>query len=317
MYQKDLDARVDITHHLANVGVDKQKIPALDTIDLKHYAEDRSLSVCLVDHNEPDCTQDYLIPHVTRVVDHHQDKNTEYPRINHKDVRFSGSAISLILEELGKDKKWVDKLLTPKVAYLSVAPILLDSDNMNKDLKSTKWGNVDEKALKLIQDKSDNIIPSNYFDDLYFQKTDTKINLNLGFSLLQRKDYKNYKIAGKTWGISVIFMDLETINKEFGSETFKKELHKIVEEKQLDMYAIMTQFKTPNSTRIGRQLCIYSPKRSNLFLMQDLFENTDKIKLDPLQVGKISKLEYVYCYTNDSQEFSRKKFEPVIRDYFK
>jgi inorganic pyrophosphatase/exopolyphosphatase len=236
MAKTDLEARSDIIHHFENLDIKHAEIPAYDEIDLKHYAELGALGVNLVDHNLPDCTQEFLTEFVERIYDHHHEKEQHYPGMIYKDIRFCGSAATLVAKAILDDDKHKHNLLDHKVAWFASAPILIDTVNFSEHHRGKKWDQVDEDIYVLLKEFAGETIPHDYFRTLYLKKTDIQTNIDLGLNLLLRKDYKNFKIPNTgLLGISTVFLDLRIMEKEFGGPEMMKAMKNIMEEKGLDI----------------------------------------------------------------------------------
>ena len=316
MNQIDLKARSDIIHHLENLGIDTDKLPACDVIDLKHYADSNKLKVNLLDHNIPDYTQDFLIDSVVRLIDHHQDKGGVYPNLEYRDVRFCGSAASLVIKLMTDDSEWKEKLIDKHIALLAAAPMLLDTSNFSESLRGNKWDQVDEDQYKTVKEIAGDHIPADYHDTLYHKKIDLETNINLGFHLLARKDYKNFKINDLILGISTIFLQLKVCDKEFTAEEIKKQLNNIVVEKNLDMYMVLTDYKDAETDEHRRQILTFSPNEELSNKLKDMLDNFNEVNLDSIKVGELNDIKYCHTWQNHSTSYSRKKFEPLIRNYF-
>jgi len=249
MNKEDIVARSDIIHHFELNGINYMEIPAYDEIDLRHYAEQGTLRANLVDHNFPDCNQEYLVEHVERIYDHHFEKPAEYPNMVFKDIRFCGSAATLVANAMLNDEELKSELLDHQVAWFASAPILIDTVNFKEKQRGKKWDQIDEDVYKLVKEIAGDTIPEDYFRTLYLKKTDVQTNINLGFRLLARKDYKNYKINDELLGISTIFLDLNICDNEFGAENLVKEFDDIMKERNLSMYMVLTHYEEDHDVR--------------------------------------------------------------------
>ena len=314
MNKVDLDARSDIIMHLENVGVDHKHIPAYDEIDVKHYAENGALGVSLVDHNFPDYTQEYMIPHVEYIYDHHHEKEAEYPNLKFKDIRFCGSAGTLVAKALLEDEDWKDELVDETVAWFASAPILIDTVNFKEAQRGKKWDQVDEDTFKLVKAKAGDKIPENYFRTLYEEKTDPQKNVDLGFHLLQRKDYKNYKMGDLILGISTMFIDLRTCVEKFGGDNMIEEFNKILDERNLSMYMILTHYEENHDVR--RQVLTYSRDKDLADKLISLFDHLEVLDLEEMKLDKLEDNDHIKVWQNHSTSYSRKKIEPHIRKHF-
>lgn len=314
MSKADMKARSDIIHHFETLGVNHLEIPAYDEIDVKYYADQGALGVNLVDHNSPDCTQDYISQFVERIYDHHTEKEADYPKMIFKDIRFCGSAASLVTKAILDDYEHKDSLLDDKVAWFASAPIIIDTVNFKESQRGKKWDQIDEDVYKLVKEIAGETIPSDYFRTLYNKKTDVQTNIDLGYHLLARKDYKNYKLNGGLIGISTIFLDLKICEREFGGEQLKKEFDSIIAEKGLDMYCVLTHYEEDHDVR--RQVLVYSPNAELANKLKNFYESVKEMELEAIDLGKTSEIENCFVWQNHTTSYSRKKIEPLLRKYF-
>ena len=88
MNNSDLEARSDIIFHLEQTGINRSELVSTDMLDLEYFANENKLGVNLVDHNYPDCNQEFLIPHIERVIDHHTELEVDYPKLKYKQIKF-------------------------------------------------------------------------------------------------------------------------------------------------------------------------------------------------------------------------------------
>ncbi|CAI2371092.1 unnamed protein product [Moneuplotes crassus] len=314
MNKEDIVARSDIIHHFELNGINYMEIPAYDEIDLRHYAEQGTLRANLVDHNFPDCNQEYLVEHVERIYDHHFEKPAEYPNMVFKDIRFCGSAATLVANAMLNDEELKSELLDHQVAWFASAPILIDTVNFKEKQRGKKWDQIDEDVYKLVKEIAGDTIPEDYFRTLYLKKTDVQTNINLGFRLLARKDYKNYKINDELLGISTIFLDINICDNEFGAENLVKEFDDIMKERNLSMYMVLTHYEEDHDVR--RQILAYSHNTELVEKLKDLFSNGEDFSTEPLTENKLNDIENCYVWQNNYTSQSRKKIEPLIRKHF-
>lgn len=314
MKHADLEARNDIIYHLEQCGIDKDKIPATDVIDLKFYADENKIRVNLVDHNYPDCTQEYLIPFVERIYDHHVVKQADYPLLKEKDIRFCGAAGSLVAKLFLDDADLKDTLLDKEVAKFLYSPILIDTVNFKEKMRGKKWDEIDLEVGTVLKDTAADALPSDYFSQLYNLKTDVETNIRLGYRLLARKDYKNYRINDKILGISTIFISLEDCERAFGAEKLLEEFHDIMEEKGLEMYMVLTHYSVDHEVK--RQVLSYAKDKALADKMKELYDTVTQVNLEKIDVGGLAHIENCYTWQNHSTDYSRKKFEPFIREFF-
>ena len=174
------------------------------------------------------------------VLDHHIDKAEYDELLEFKDVRICGAAVTLILCHIFFDGLQ-DQILDKEGAFFICAPIIIDSKWFNIDLYKKKWTDLDrtnfDKLVKIVS------IEESYFKELWRLKTDEEVNLSLGWSPLTRKDYKNYDFNGTIMGISTVFLSEKFITDSFDKETIKAEITKLMEEKGLKLYGLLTHYE--------------------------------------------------------------------------
>lgn len=312
MNNTDLEARSDIIYHLEQSSINRSELVSIDMLDLEYFANENKLGVNLVDHNYPDCNQEFLIPHIERIIDHHTEIEVEYPKLKYKNIRFCGAAATLVTQLLFEDEELKDTILDARVAFICAAPILIDTVNFKEKQRGKKWDQVDEDVYKLVKEYADSIIPEDYFKTLYFKKTDEQLNFDLGWYLVARKDYKNYKVkSGAMVGISTVFVDIRSCEKHFGADLMVEEFNKIMDERHLDIYMILTHY---NDGEVRRQIVTYTRNQEYNEKLVDLWTNIKEMNTERIEVGELTNKENVSIWQNQSTDYSRKKMEPFFRE---
>lgn len=160
-----------------------------------HFREDlpsllnRSPEVILVDHNTLSPDQEHLAPHVRKIIDHHQDENFPYPNLENKVISKTGSNATLILEA-------ILSALTPQLALLLLAPLLLDTSNFQDTRKVTAK---DRNALQTLLSKAGDLVPPDFYEALLENRLSADPDRP---DLLLKKDCKVYRDGSLTYGIS-------------------------------------------------------------------------------------------------------------------
>lgn len=311
MNSSELEARGDIIYHLNECGVNRSHIVSYDMIDIEGF-EDKE--VHLVDHNFPDCNQEHLVPYVTSIYDHHHDKNAEYPRLQFKDVRFCGAAVTLVVNAVLNDEEWASKLVDDKVAKFFSSAMLIDTFNFCETHRGKKWDQIDEDTFKRVKDIAGETLADDYFDKLYSEKLDEEKNIKLGYHLLARKDYKNYRMKdGTVLGISTVFLDIRVCEKEFTATALESEFKDIMEEKKLDGYVVLTHY---DDGSVKRQIASYATNKNMGDELVKLWEGISDIEVERIDVGGLKDIENCAVWQNHSVSHSRKKLEPFFRKFF-
>lgn len=182
--REELSLRKDVLYLFQLLNIDPSTL---------HFREDMthllgpSTEVILVDHNVLSPDQQHLIPHVRKIIDHHKDEKIDYPKLESKIISKTGSNATLILE-------LIQQLLTPELALLLLAPLLLDTSNFQDTRKVTAK---DRKALQTL-------LPlANPPPDFYETLLENKLCADPARpDLLLKKDCKLYQEGGLTYGIS-------------------------------------------------------------------------------------------------------------------
>lgn len=253
-----------------------------------------------------------MIPFVERIIDHHTEIEVEYPKLKYKNIRFCGAAATLVAQLLFEDEELKDTILDAGVAFICAAPILIDTVNFKEKQRGKKWDQIDEDIYKLVKEYAGGIIPEDYFKSLYFKKTDEQLNFDLGWYLVARKDYKNYRVnSGAMVGISTVFIDIRSCEKQFGADLMVEEFNKIMDERHLDIYMILTHY---NDGEVRRQIVTYTRNAEMNEKLVDLWTNIKEMNTERIEVGELTNKENVNIWQNLSTDYSRKKMEPFFRE---
>ena len=305
----ELESRLDIAYHFQKNDIDIKKLVYINDIDLNYYASKNLLNISIIDHNKLDVTQEAWADGVTMIVDHHVDTKAydNYKNLV-KILTFCGSACALAFN-LYYDSK-IDYLLNKDIAMFFAPAIMLDSENLNPELKGTKWGDVDELACHRIF----RLISKDVYNSLILKKTDRQMNLDLGLNLILKKDYKNY-----VWrkdhkaGISVVFNTFHELMQSFTVDGIKHEIINKMIENKLNMYMIITQTYTSEG-KVKREFMFYDPDLNELKSLIESFENKCIFKYKKKKFTGLTNNFAFFILEDDS--ISRKKFEPILREIF-
>ena len=304
--REELMARIDISYHFKNFGIDTNNLIFIDDLDISHYSKNNLLSLALMDHNKLDYSQQHWDNSVVMIVDHHVDLKA-HPNAD-KTLAFCGSACSLPINMIFKDK--LEDILTKDLCKFFSAAILLDTENFKPSLKNTKWSAIDEEAFQNIN----RVIFSSYYNELIGLKTDRKANIELGLDLILKKDYKNYVWGdNKVAGISVCFTTFHDIMTHFGVETLKIKLNERMEKLNLNIHLIITQtyLKTGEAFR---EIMIFDKDLERLEKVSNLFEKNCPYSLSKKKFTGL-KGNFSFFYFKD-ESVSRKKVEPIFQEIF-
>jgi exopolyphosphatase len=256
-------------------------------------------------------------------VDHHDEEgkvpkeSDDEPRI----VQKSGSCSSLVVESCkeawdalsGKSTSKEEKTWDTELAYLALAPVLIDTTNLTIESKVTP---ADTDAVKYLESRISDLDPDfdaeKYFEELSAAKHDIG-----GLSLrdILRKDYKQWNEAGSTIvGISSVVKDLQFLIKKAGSEDeFSDASKEFAKERDLSVFSIMTTANHDGEFR--RELCVWGLNDKGIEVVKKFqTDSTEKLglekwgSLDADENGQLRR-----CWWQNRVENSRKQVAPLLR----
>ncbi len=296
----DFKLRTEAVFLFKEAGVDPANLISVDDIDLNALYGKGNLELILTDHNKIGAHQEKFKDAIVAILDHHADDG-DYPPGIETDIRPVGSACTLVAErylEKGND------LLDDSVATLLLGTILLDTVNL--DIQAGRVKPEDEKAaLALIEKKG--IDREGLFEKLQFEKFNVS---SLGSYDLLRKDYKEWNLGGKMCGIGSVLMPV--------NDWFKKDpdivasFEKYRRERSLDVLLAMNAFTEPEFTR---NLVVYVPDSGLREKLVSFLERSD-LGLERLDTAGIKGAEKIDAYNQKNLGVSRKKLQPLLKEFF-
>ncbi len=296
----DFKLRTEAVFLFKEAGVDPANLISVDDVDLDALYGKGNLALILTDHNKIGAHQEKYKDAVAGILDHHADDG-DYPAGIDTDIRPVGSACTLVAERYlntGED------LLDDSIATLLLGTILLDTVNL--DVQAGRVKPEDEKAaLALIGKKG--IDREGLFEKLQFEKFNVS---SLGSYDLLRKDYKEWNLGGKMCGIGSVLMPV--------SDWFKKDraivasFEKYRNERSLDVLLAMNAFTDPEFTR---NFVVYVPDSGLRKKLVAFLENSD-LGLERLDTSGIKDPEKIDAYNQKNLGISRKKLQPMLKDFF-
>jgi exopolyphosphatase len=324
-------------------------LPALSDIQSKLAPENTKW--ILVDHNAlqgqlgkiyADC--------VAGFIDHHDDegkvpKNTgDEPRI----IEKSGSCTSLVAnycrpswdvlsasamssgaahaqgDNLSNDAAFVQRW-DADVAQLGLASILIDTANLNDENKTTEH---DRKAVEYLEAKI-MLCPqlAASFDRTSFFIEIDAAKKNIGSLKLQdilRKDYKQWDQGGRKLGVSSVVKPMNFLQEKAGdeasakssSEAFFEALRMFAEERELDMYSLMTT-STSQEGRFERELLLWAFNEDAVSFAKNFATNSqEELDLEEWQDSSdiAGDTEWRKTWWQRQVQHSRKRVAPLLRE---
>lgn len=326
----DLSLRPELVPVLSHAHLKPSDLITLsDLPPLKHrplqLAPERTRWL-LVDHNalQGELGSVYGI-RLVGCIDHHDEEGkvpqetSDEPRI----VKKSGSCSSLVVEfckeawdalsALSKSNEEI--AWDTELAYLALAPALIDTSNLTDASKVTQ---VDTEAVKYLESKisrtETNFEPEKYFKEL----SEAKQNIgDLSLRDILRKDYKQWNEVGSTtFGISSVVKDLQFLIDKAGSqEKFLEVLKGFAEERELSICSIMTT-SNPDG-KFKRELFVWGVDEEGVKAAK-IFEEKckQKLGLEQWRDGSLDSednAQWRRSWKQERVENSRKQVAPLLR----
>jgi exopolyphosphatase len=317
------------TNKEVNYEACSQELVFRDDITPEVLDSFNALQVVLVDHNrlcydfeELLSKKDYV---VESIIDHHVDEN-KYKPTHLKIINLVGSTVSLITqlyqqEEQKNKELFQQNKMDAEMAKLFLAPILIDSVNLNREYNRTT--DIDESSAEYLK----NIIlkkESDFNTDQYYKhlKENKHRIADLSVYDLLRKDFKkyfNHSNPDKT-SPENYFYGISSVSRWC--------IEKLLEEKSDAKTEIVSSMKKWMQKQNLKFLLIMAShldgdifKRELFFLFDDGFnpsseaniikgiENSD-IECTPVQK---SEEEHCYYYRQKNLKYSRKVLQPYLQ----
>jgi inorganic pyrophosphatase/exopolyphosphatase len=252
----------------------------LDELSALYPNRDDITAIALVDHNQLDIEQEqWLGKNVTYIVDHHVDNHAYADTVKAKEVRFIGSACSLVALMFKNHRHLFEEDLAPgdlpNFAYLLAAAICLDSYNFLDELRDKKWNEDDIVAHKFLMETAD--VGTEYWKVLNDIKFDSKAALDLGLRAMFIRDYKKYDLKLGIIGISVVTAQVYELMEKFGEEALVAECHKMMTDYKLNMFSIMG-IHANDGGHVDKSILLFINKQSDSDLAKSLPSLMDHIE---------------------------------------
>jgi exopolyphosphatase len=259
-----------------------------------------TIKITLVDHNKLPQNLNSKNTIVEAIFDHHTDLGL-YPNANPRVFKKTASCASLIADFILKKKPEIFTKYE-NLAILNIAPVILDSLNLNTSYGKTT--NFDLHIFNKLKSYT-NIDTDKLYQKLRKYKTDIK-----GFTVtdLLNKDFKQWQHNNIIYGISSITIPA---HKLLEYNHLQNEIDSFIKTKKLNLLIIMTAF---NNGSFKRELIIIS---TNHHITKNLpvFYNNKGSYLEP--ANEKLKLEnyYTAVFHQKNTQYSRKKIQPLTCEF--
>lgn len=247
LYREEMTLRKDILLLLKTLNISTDHLLFLDDgVPLDSFHNEKRLRFNLVDHNLLRPRQEHLAEAVESIIDHHADEDKKYPLLESKLIAVVGSATTLVTEKILSAHQIT---MTPELATFLLAPILMDTANLQSAEKTTVRDILAAETLKLA---ALDTIPHNFYDMLLSAKNNVS---GLSPEMLLSKDFKEYLDGKILYGIAslppAICWGAEDISSLQGV------LKRYASERQLAFLIVLMAHEEPRGPK--RRIIIYSP----------------------------------------------------------
>ncbi|KAL7627507.1 Exopolyphosphatase [Parahypoxylon ruwenzoriense] len=350
--REDLALRPEFDAVLARGGVTTSDVLTLSELPGQLRAEDTRW--LLVDHNAMTGALGRVYGgSVVGCIDHHEDEGVVPRDAEVRVVEKSGSCMSLVVEQCAEawdgmmsrencgPEEEEEKHINAQLAYLALAPILIDTTNLGNRDKTTAH---DERAVavaeaKLALDPQAAYDRAQFFAHVSALKEDIS---RLPFRDVLRKDYKEWdeeaavvprsygsaKVSGEgrkpklKLGTSSIPQSFAFLVRKAGGEgQFVEELDAWCAEKDVDVVAVLTTCK--NGGEFRRELLVWGRTGPEAVGAAKKFAEAygERLGLGAWDGGRLDAEDgdgsWRRCWTQARLENSRKQIAPMLREVLK
>lgn len=300
IYREGLSLRKDVSSLFEMTGISSamlfflEDLPPLEQL----LARDR-LRLHLVDHNVLSPKQRHLFSAVITIIDHHADEGFFYPLLtpSRKLIEQVGSSATLIAEKMIASRLFA---LTPDIAKLLLAPILIDTENLHSIEKTTDR---EREIAAILKSLASQALPQDFYERLLANKNDTTA---LTPPMLLSKDFKEYVDGPLLYGISTL---PSTVCWEI-EECFRlvPQLETYTLERGLTLLIIL--MANQDHTKLKRKILVYSPYRAFLQAFHNYVQKDWHLShtLIPLYFAEEKKISF---YGTDTV-IARKTLQPLF-----
>jgi len=318
MAEHEMELRRDNIYVLKEIGVKPSSLVYTDTCSLQALSAKAGAEIVLVDHNELSIFQEYLIPKVVSIIDHHADGGLGKGRMEVRVVEKCGSCMSLVLREMERAKSKL--CMDPAVAFCAVATIMLDTGFLSPKLKKTT--DLDVRFYKRYITEMKVSDERAFFDNLCSLRGDLR---GLSLAQLMGKDAKFFRVPesapkenhpGEPFGCSTIVSSFASMEKQ--SDNCYDEFCKFGASRKLFMFFILTAYMENKTFK--RELGMFTtdgklaPALVSRLEAEELLKSRAVVKLNP----RPNDIGYFFqTWTGLGAAVSRKKFIPILRRVLK
>ncbi|KAJ3224293.1 hypothetical protein HDU81_008642 [Chytriomyces hyalinus] len=319
--------RTDAAAALSTARIDSNDLLFTDSLAISRFRNDNAACrAVLVDHNVPALSLTQCLPQlsVVGIVDHHVDEAQFTDCELMRTISPCGSATSLVaLMFRDTDRPPVDSNL----AKLMLAPILLDTVNLNKAFNRVTQQDVEafNFLMRVIRDEGDaGFEPTAFFNFLQNAKADVS---GLSMVDLLMRDYKQSGSVGSKTGrkvelgissVGTHVLDLirkqPSISDAGGPwDAALETLKSFALKKELDILMVMTAYEDSAERVFKRELLLYSESKDlSDFLCAQMEQSTD-MGLSRMEFNANNQVtDKMKWFAVRNTKMSRKLVQPIL-----
>lgn len=300
IHRKDLLLRKDVDYLLQLAKIPSNTLLFLDDeLPLEKLLQRDRLRLHLVDHNVLRPKQKHLSSTVVSIIDHHADESFSYPLLtpSHKLIEQVGSSATLIAEKIAASRFLT---LTPEMATLLLAPILIDTYDLQSVEKTTDRDRAIAAILKALVSQT---LPQDFYERLLEEKNDAT---ELTSTMLLSKDFKEYLDGGLLYGISTLPATICWEIEECSH--LAPLLERYTLERGLSLLIIL--MSNQEQSKLKRKIIVYSPHKTLMHAFRNYVEKDARLSqiLVPLHFAEEQQMSFY-----GTEEFiARKKLQPLF-----
>lgn len=297
--REEIALRKDALYLFQLMGISLEDLLFLDDVVLDGLFAQNKLRLNLVDHNLLRPSQEYLSSAVERVIDHHVDEHKDYPLLAKEDklIAVVGSATTLVAEKMLASQQIE---MTPDISAFLLAPILLDTSNLQSKEKTTDR---DRQVVEFLLLKAFPLIPPSYYEKLTAAKMDTS---SFTPAMLLSKDFKEYLDGGLVYGIASLPNTVSWWMED--EQMLVPIIEKFADDRKLAFLIVLMANPEPQGPK--RKLIIYSPSPRLLEAFKTYMQEDKTLK--ELLVLRPSSHDKRMAYYTAEPFIARKQLQPLF-----
>lgn len=293
----DLKLRPELDFVMNTNDIDTSKLVCIDQINLEKLSNAR---LVLVDHNKLTAPFDdsRYAQQVIGILDHHVDEQL-YKDIPLRVILMVGSCTSLVVHH------FQDRQFSQNISKLALAPILVDTINLNWDLHRTTPADVDAYNI-LIKSSGDT---NGYYEQIEAAKSNIH---HLSTRDLLRKDYKEFTVHRYRIGTSSLPWYFDAWVERDGYAKVTQDTMDYMKERDLDLEIVLTSFDhTDAGGQYERELALFV-RNEALMPLKETIESNTELALRTLQYTNEEDTR-IRFYKQENIKMSRKQVWPLAK----